>query len=202
MLDYAYENSLQGPVAGLDEAGRGPLAGPVTAAAVILDPADVPAGLNDSKRLSPKRRARLAAEIQNRAAAWAVAHACPGQIARLNVIGAAFAAMGRAVAELGTRPRLLLVDGPPQRLHQHSLNVTARFIVGGDGRIASIAAAGILAKVYRDRLMVRLDKLYPGYGFAANKGYGTQALEALRRLGPCPAHRWSWRAVQQTELFG
>ena len=208
MLDYSAEAALIAelelsvPPAGVDEAGRGPVAGPVTAAAVILDPEDVPAGLADSKTLSVARRGELAAEIRRRSLAWAVASACPGEIARCNIIGAAFNAMGRALAALEPRPALALVDGNRQERHRERLGVEAHFYIRGDGRLASIAAAGILAKVARDELMGRLDVLYPDYGFAANKGYGRPALEALRRLGPTPLHRWSWAAVQQTELLG
>jgi ribonuclease HII len=208
MLDFSFERrvlargDLAGPLAGVDEAGRGPVAGPVVAAAVILDPTRIPDGLDDSKRLSPDERERLEIEIKASARSWAVAFACPGEIARLNVIGASFLAMRRALDDLSPRPRLALVDGPELRGHFPALGVPAVGVVRGDARAASIAAASILAKTARDRLMHALDTLFPGYGLAENKGYGRPALEALRRLGPTPVHRWSWNAVRQTELFG
>jgi ribonuclease HII len=207
MLDYSFERRVlaegdfTGPLAGLDEAGRGPVVGPVAAAAVILDPERVPAGLDDSKRLSPAERDRLEIVIKATARSWAVAFACPGEIARLNVIGASFLAMRRALDELNPRPRLALVDGPELRAHFPRLGIPAVGVVKGDGRAASIAAASILAKTARDRLMRALDPFFPGYGLAENKGYGLPALEALRRLGPTPVHRWSWNAVRQTELL-
>jgi ribonuclease HII len=207
MLDYSFERRVlaqgdfPGPLAGLDEAGRGPVVGPVVAAAVILDPNRVPLGLDDSKRLSPAVRDRLEIEIKATARSWAVAFACPGEIARLNVIGASFLAMRRALDGLNPRPRLALVDGPELRFHFPRLGMPAMGVVGGDARAASIAAASILAKTARDRLMRALDDFFPGYGFAENKGYGRPALEALRKLGPTPFHRWSWNAVRQTELL-
>jgi ribonuclease HII len=208
MLDYSFERNvlaegeLAGPLVGLDEAGRGPLAGPVAAAAVVLDPSRIPAGLDDSKRLTPVERERLEVEVKAAARSWAVAFACPGEIARLNVVGASFLAMRRALDGLYLRPKLALVDGPVQRLHFPKLGLPALGVVEGDSRAASIAAASILAKTARDRLMFRLAGLFPGYGFAENKGYGRPAVEALRRLGPTPVHRWSWEAVRQTRLFG
>ncbi len=207
MLDYSFERrvlsegELTGPLAGLDEAGRGPVAGPVTAAAVILDPDRIPDGIDDSKRLTPNRRTELEGEIKAQARSWAVAFACPGEIARLNIIGASFLAMRRALDKLHIMPALALVDGPEQRLHFPKLGLPALGVVRGDSRAASIAAAGILAKTARDRVMAELDILYPGYGLAENKGYGRPALAALRRLGPTPVHRWSWNAVQQTRLL-
>ena len=187
-LDFA-----SGRVAGVDEAGRGPLAGPVIAAAVILDPARPIEGLDDSKRLAPDTRERLAAAIRARALAWAVGRAGVDEIDRHNVLQATLLAMARAVAALRPRPDYALVDGdrwPP-------LPCPGETVVGGDAREPAIAAASILAKTVRDAEMVALDRRFPGYGFAAHKGYATPAhLEALRRLGPCPAHRRSFAPVR------
>ncbi len=187
-LDFA-----SGRVAGVDEAGRGPLAGPVIAAAVILDPARPIEGLDDSKRLAPDTRERLAAAIRARALAWAVGRAGVDEIDRHNVLQATLLAMARAVAGLRPRPDYALVDGdrwPP-------LPCPGETVVGGDAREPAIAAASILAKTVRDAEMVALDRRFPGYGFAAHKGYATPAhLEALRRLGPCPAHRRSFAPVR------
>lgn len=181
------------PIAGVDEAGRGPLAGPVYAAAVILDPEWTIAGLGDSKKLSPARRDALELEIQDRALAWAVAFASAEEIDALNILQASLLAMRRAVTALEPQPQRVLVDG--NRLTDFGCE--ARAIVGGDGLIPAIGAASILAKVARDRQMRELDLLYPGYGFAAHKGYPTAAhREALDRLGPCPEHRRSFGPVR------
>lgn len=181
------------PIAGVDEAGRGPLAGPVYAAAVILDPERTIAGLGDSKKLSPARRDALELEIQDRALAWAVAFASAEEIDRLNILQASLLAMRRAVTALEPQPQQVLVDG--NRLTDFGCE--ARAIIGGDGLIPAIGAASILAKVARDRQMRELDLLYPGYGFAAHKGYPTAAhREALDRLGPCPEHRRSFGPVR------
>ncbi|MBR9814290.1 ribonuclease HII [bacterium] len=181
-------------VAGVDEAGRGPLAGPVTAAAVILDPAQPIAGLNDSKRLSEKRRDALAASIRAHARAWAVVHVEVAEIDAVNILQATMAAMQRAVAGLCQRPDTILIDGnrvPPE------LSVAARAIVGGDASEPCISAASILAKTSRDARMVALDDEYPDYGFAQHKGYGTAAhLRALAALGPTPMHRQSFAPVR------
>jgi len=182
-------------IAGIDEAGRGPLAGPVTAAAVILDPVRVIAGLDDSKRLSAARRAALEPEIQDLALAWSVASASPAEIDGLNILQATLLAMQRAVAGLAFPPDRALVDGNccPQ------LNCPVEAIVGGDAKVAAISAASILAKVARDREMACLDALYPGYGLALHKGYPTPAhLAALRALGPSPIHRRSFRPVRES----
>ena len=180
-------------VAGVDEAGRGPLAGPVCAAAVILDPRRPIAGLDDSKRLSPARRAELEPEIQVRSLAWSLAFASAVEIDRLNILQATLLAMRRAVLALDPSPVRVLVDGN----RCPNLDRPARAIVGGDGLIPAIAAASILAKVARDRLMERLDLDYPGYGFARHQGYPTaEHREALVRLGPCAEHRRSFAPVR------
>ena len=181
-------------VCGVDEAGRGPLAGPVCAGAVILDPTRPINGLADSKRLSARARERLAAEIVEHALTWAVGWASVEEIDRLNIRPANFLAMRRAVEGLSLRPQLALVDGhdPPP------LSCPVRCIVGGDASEPVISAASILAKTHRDALMEQLDLLHPGYGLASHKGYGTRAhLEALARLGPSPAHRMSFRPVRE-----
>ncbi|MFB1487317.1 MULTISPECIES: ribonuclease HII [unclassified Thiocapsa] len=180
-------------VAGVDEAGRGPLAGPVSAAAVILDPARPIPGLDDSKKLTPARRDALDLEIRERALAWAVAWASAEEIDRINILQASMLAMQRAVAALSIRPRRVLVDGN----RCPDVGCEARAVIGGDGLVPSIGAASILAKVARDRLMCELDHAFPGYGFAGHKGYPTRVhIEALRRLGPCPEHRRSFGPVR------
>ena len=176
-------------VCGVDEAGRGPLAGPVFAACVILREDDPIAGLADSKVLSHDRREQLAMQIRNRAAAWAVASASVEEIDRINILRASLLAMRRAVEQLIIEPHEVLVDG----LHCPELRYPVRAIVDGDELVAEISAASILAKTARDALMVQLHELYPDYGFARHKGYGTrQHLEALRRFGVCPIHRRSF----------
>jgi len=181
-------------VAGIDEAGRGPLAGPVVAAAVILDPERPIEGLRDSKQLSERERDRLTIEICANALAWAIAEAGADEIDRLNILQATFVAMRRAVSALGVVPAEALVDGN----RCPSLPCPARAIPGGDRRIAAISAASILAKTARDRMLIELDRCYPAYGFAQNKGYGTpDHLAALSRHGPCPAHRRSFTPVRQ-----
>ena len=178
-----------GLICGVDEAGRGPLAGPVCAAAVILPPeAELP-GLNDSKKLSEKKREQLFPEIQRLALAWSVAFASVEEIEERNILGATMLAMNRAIAGLSLRPELALIDGNRNK----EIEVPSRCVVHGDARCASIAAASILAKVSRDRLMVELSRAYPQYGFEQHKGYGTKAhYAALREFGPCPAHRPSF----------
>ena len=185
-------------IAGIDEAGRGPLAGPVVAAAVILDPQRPIDGLRDSKLLTARARTRLAAEIRVNALAWAVAEAGVGEIDELNILQATLLAMRRAVAALEVAPAEALVDG--NRCPE--LSCPARAIVGGDRDVAVISAASILAKTSRDLLLLELDGRYPAYGFARNKGYGTpEHLAALAAHGPCPAHRRSFSPVRQT-AFG
>ena len=181
------------PVAGVDEAGRGPLAGEVVAAAVILA-ADCPiGGLDDSKKLTAARREQLACEIRARALAWSVARATVDEIDRLNILRASLLAMSRAVDALGTPPVHVLVDGNRCPAWQHRSSA----IVQGDALVPAIMAASILAKVERDAQMVALDAIHPGYGFAGHKGYSTAVhLEALNRLGPCAAHRRSFAPVR------
>lgn len=180
-------------IAGVDEAGRGPLAGPVSAAAVILDPGRPIAGLGDSKKLTPARRETLDLQIRERALAWAIAWASAEEIDRINILQASLLAMQRAVATLTVRPGRVLVDGN----RCPDVGCEALAIVGGDGSVPSIGAASILAKVARDRLMCNLDQRFPGYGFAAHKGYPTRFhVEALQRLGPCPEHRRSFGPVR------
>lgn len=187
-----------GPVCGVDEAGRGPWAGPVAAAAVIFHDRRAPGGLDDSKKLTARAREALEVEIKARALAWAVAFASVEEIAALNILHATGLAMRRAVQALSVAPALALVDGS----YRFDLGVEVKTLVGGDGLSASVAAASILAKTARDRLMAEMDRLYPGYGFAAHKGYHAPAhVEALARLGPCPIHRAGWapvRALTQT----
>ncbi|MBQ7435773.1 MAG: ribonuclease HII [Oscillospiraceae bacterium] len=178
-----------GLICGVDEAGRGPLAGPVCAAAVILPPeAELP-GLNDSKKLSEKKREQLFPEIQRLALAWSVAFASVEEIEERNILGTTMLAMNRAISGLSLKPELALIDGN----RNQEIQVPSRCVVHGDARCASIAAASILAKVSRDRLMVELAREYPQYGFDRHKGYGTRAhYAALREYGPCPAHRPSF----------
>lgn len=181
-------------VCGVDEAGRGPLAGPVYAAAVILGPGAGIAGLTDSKALSARRREALRTQIETRARAWSVASASVEEIDTLNILQATLLAMRRAVEGLGCLPARVLVDG----LHCPPLRCPVQAVVGGDATVAEISAASILAKTARDRLMVELDVLHPGYGLARNKGYSTRDhLEALRRLGPSPVHRRSFAPVRE-----
>jgi len=184
-------------VAGVDEAGRGPLAGPVVAAAVILDPRRPIEGLADSKTLTAARREALAREIRRHASAHAVAQADVAEIDALNILHATMLAMRRAVEALGVAPDEVLVDG--NRCPDVACRVRA--IVKGDRDIAAISAASILAKTVRDALLVELDAAYPAYGFAQHKGYPTpEHLAALARHGPCPAHRRSFAPVAQRTL--
>lgn len=203
-LDFSRERALYAegfaPVAGADEAGRGPLAGPVVAAAVVLDPERIPAGLDDSKKLSAARREALYAEICATAQV-AVSLAPPERIDRDNIRQATLWALAGAVRALPCRPAFLLVDGndPPQ------VACDVEAVIGGDGLIASIAAASIVAKVVRDRLMMQVGAAFPAYGFERHMGYGTRAHgEALRAHGPCRHHRRSFAPVreQQLGLFG
>lgn len=203
--DYLTEAACPGPVCGVDEAGKGPWAGPVYAAAVVLDPARVPEGLNDSKQLTAKTRERLEAEIKAAALAWAVASATVEEIAELNIHWATGLAMRRAIEGLGVRPGCVLIDGNALFKLPEAMALDCRAVVGGDARCLTIAAASILAKTARDRVMVALDAEHPGYGFAGHKGYNAPVhLEALKRLGPSPVHRRAWapvRAVLEDRLL-
>ncbi len=181
-------------IAGVDEAGRGPLAGDVVAAAVILDPSKPIAGLNDSKQLSEKKRDQLFPIIQAQALCFAIGRASPAEIDSLNILQASLLAMRRAVEALGLTPDKVLVDGNwlPQWPY------AAEAIVQGDKLVAEISAASILAKVTRDADLLALDAQYPGYGFAQHKGYPTAAhLAALQQLGPCPVHRLTFGPVKR-----
>ena len=181
-------------VAGVDEAGRGPLAGPVIAAAVILDPDVSIDGITDSKLLSEAVRNRLELEIKSLALAWAIGRADVEEIDNLNILQATMLAMRRAVQALTIRPRLALIDG--NRCPDLD-DCEAKAIIQGDQSVTAIGAASILAKVARDREMVKLDSCYPGYGFARHKGYSTRAhIDALNRLGACPVHRRSYEPVR------
>jgi ribonuclease HII len=178
----------------VDEAGRGCLAGPVVAAAVIL-PQDEPlSGLTDSKRLSPAQRGELEQRIKVAALSWSLGLAWPREIERINILQASLGAMQRAVRGLRYSPDLVLVDG----VHPLPGSIPCTCVKQGDRRVPAISAASILAKTFRDRLMAKLDKKYRGYGFGKHKGYGTgEHLECLRRLGPCHMHRQSFRPVRE-----
>jgi ribonuclease HII len=187
------ERARPGPVCGVDEAGRGPWAGPVCAAAVILPPDGRIDDLADSKRLTARRREAAEARIKSEAVAWCVAWASVEEIGALNILAATGLAMRRAVTGLRLAPVFALVDGDKT----FDLPCPAEAVVGGDGISASIAAASILAKTARDRLMVTHDAEFPGYGFATHKGYGVPAhAAALRALGPCPIHRMTWAPLR------
>ncbi len=189
---------LDGLVAGVDEAGRGPLAGPVVAAAVILDPEQPIEGLDDSKKLGEPQRERLAGEIRERALAWSVASAEVAEIDEINILAATMLAMRRAIATLTVMPSGVQVDGNRlPNLSFDDVRLYGEAIVGGDGKVASISAAAIIAKTHRDAIMVKLDREYPVYEFARHKGYGTRVhLERLREHGPCPAHRQTFAPVK------
>lgn len=195
MMDDLFQADFEGPgIAGVDEVGRGPLAGDVVAAAVILDPQRPIDGLRDSKKLSGARREVLAELIRDRALAWSVARASVAEIDRLNILQASLLAMHRAVQGLNPQPDYVLVDGNRLPRWEYS----SEPVVKGDDRVPAIAAASILAKVQRDSELVALDRQYPGYGFAAHKGYPTAAhLAALENLGVTPAHRRSFAPVRK-----
>ena len=187
--------SLPRPVAGVDEAGRGPLAGPVVAAAVVAPDGWTLPGLDDSKKLTAARREALVDRIKESCTAWAIGSASEEEIDRLNILQATFLAMRRALDGLGVAPQAVVVDGnrciPGVPLPQMA-------VVEGDGKIATIAAASILAKTFRDRLMVELEEVWPGYGFSVHMGYPTAIhLKALVDLGPCPVHRKSFGPVRK-----
>jgi ribonuclease HII len=189
MNAYERENASYTAICGIDEAGRGPLAGPVAAGAVILPKDCTILYLNDSKKLSEKRREELFVEIKEKAVAWSVGIASPERIDEINILQATYEAMRAAIEGLGVTPDLLLNDAVtiPQ------VAIPQIPIIKGDAKSVSIAAASILAKVTRDHMMMEYDEIFPGYGFAKHKGYGTAAhIQALRELGPCPIHRRSF----------
>ncbi|WP_457646006.1 ribonuclease HII [Profundibacter sp.] len=194
--DYKFEQTAIDAghtlIAGVDEVGRGPLCGPVTAAAVILDPQNIPAGLNDSKKLTAKRREALY-DLLLECATVSVAHATVAEIDELNILRASHLAMERAVAGLPHPPDHVLIDG---NLIPRGLTLSAQAVVKGDGKSVSIAAASIMAKTVRDRIMVDLAQQYPGYGWEKNAGYPTAVhLESLQKLGVTPHHRRSFKPV-------
>ncbi len=193
MLELEARATWNGHVCGVDEAGRGPWAGPVSAAAVILNPDDLPPGIDDSKALTEKRRAALEPLIKSRALAWGVGFASVEEIDELNILHATGLAMRRAIEALAHPPVHALVDGN----YRFKLPCAVTPVVKGDGRSLSIAAASILAKTARDRLMIEMDATYPGYGFASHKGYNAPIHQkALQTLGPCPEHRRSWAPIK------
>jgi ribonuclease HII len=180
-------------IAGVDEVGRGPLAGPVIAAAVILDPEQPVYGLADSKSINAKKREKLSQEIMLKSRAWAIARAEVYEIDELNILQASLLAMCRSVDALNIKPGLVLVDGN----HCPKMELPVKAIIKGDIKVAAISAASIIAKVARDREMTDLDHEYPGYGFAVHKGYPTRAhIQALKQLGACPIHRRSFASVK------
>lgn len=185
-------------MAGVDEAGRGPLAGPVVAAAVVLNPHAPVAGLADSKKLTAKRRDELAGMIKQHALAWSVAWADPAEIDAINILAATMLAMRRAILGLRVKPAKVEIDGnrlPNLRFDGDLL--TGEAIIGGDDIVPAISAASIIAKTTRDRMMINLDKIYPHYEFARHKGYGTEVhREKLRQFGPCREHRQSFAPVR------
>jgi ribonuclease HII len=185
-------------IAGVDEAGRGPLAGPVVAAAVILDPRRPIRGLRDSKQLAPERRHVLGLRIRERAIAWAVAEADHEEIDLLNILQATLLAMKRALLDLRQRPTMIMIDGNcSPYLFDCFADCHVRTVVGGDAILPSISAASIIAKTHRDALMVGMCARYPGYGMSQHFGYGTpQHLQALVHLGPCPIHRRSFNPLR------
>ncbi len=192
-LETVLIQQVGGPVCGVDEAGRGPWAGPVSAAAVILNPDDLPQGVDDSKVLTAQKREALEIEIKARAVAWGVGFASVEEIHELNILHATGLAMCRAIELLAVQPVAALVDGA----YRFKLPCDVQTVVGGDGLSLSIAAASILAKTARDRLMVELDAQYPGYGFASHKGYNAPVHQAaLKAMGPCPAHRRGWSPIR------
>lgn len=193
MLDYTFEKGFITDdiktICGVDEAGRGPLMGPVVAAACILPEGITIEGLDDSKKLSAKKREKLYDEITEKALAYCVASASVEEIEELNILNAAMLAMKRAIEGLHIKADFALIDGNCSR----GFEIPTKTVVGGDAKVPSIAAASILAKVSRDRLCYEYDKEYPEYGFGKHKGYGTKAhMEALRKYGPCPVHRPSF----------
>ncbi|EGF90180.1 ribonuclease HII family protein [Asticcacaulis biprosthecium C19] len=198
MADFSHEQRIAGLVCGVDEAGRGPCAGPLCVAAVILDPARTPEGIDDSKALTEARRFQLEPLIKHAAIAWSVITMSTDDIDSMNILAATLEGMSRAVMALNPNAHHALIDGnrcPKQ------LSISATAVIGGDALSLSIAAASILAKTARDRIMIELDAVYPQYGFKRHKGYQTGAhLEALRVHGPSPVHRKSWATLRQLSL--
>lgn len=189
MLTADFDRHYNGIVIGTDEAGRGPLAGPVVAGACILPEGYLPEGLDDSKKLTERRRERLYGEITSNALFWGVGMASAAEIDEINILNASLLAMRRAIADAGGNPDIILVDGNVDR----GFDREAHAIVGGDAKSPSIAAASVIAKVTRDHLMAALDEKYPEYGFAKHKGYPTKAHKlAVFEYGPCPEHRRSF----------
>jgi len=190
MLDSSFCSAITAEgyriICGVDEAGRGPLCGPVVAAAVILPDGYIPEGLNDSKKLTERKREKLFDEITANAISYGIAEASVEEIDRMNILEATLLAMRRAIAMLSPAPDIALIDGNIDR----DFPLPARAVISGDAKVPAIAAASILAKVTRDRQCIALDAAYPGYGIAKHKGYGTKAhMDALRQLGPTPIHR-------------
>jgi ribonuclease HII len=196
-MQRALFERASGLAAGVDEVGRGPLAGPVVAAAVILTAARPIAGMTDSKALTQARREALAVEVRTRAVAWAIAWADAAEIDSINILEATHLAMRRAILGLRVRPAFVEVDGNRlPNLVFDGKQIDAAAIVGGDAKVPAISAASIIAKVFRDRLMKDMDRIYPDYGFASHKGYGTeQHMQSIERHGPCPQHRRTFRPV-------
>ncbi|MBE7030347.1 MAG: ribonuclease HII [Ruminococcaceae bacterium] len=196
MLDYENKYWQQGYryIAGVDEAGRGPLAGAVFAAAVIFEPGVIIEGINDSKKLSEKKREQLFDVICERAAAYAIVSVDEAEIDRINILNASIKAFGMALNQLSIKPDFALIDGN----RAHDIPVPYETVVKGDALSQSIAAASILAKVSRDRYIVEMDSVYPQYGFAKHKGYPSKAhREAIEQFGPCPIHRKTFRGVKE-----
>jgi ribonuclease HII len=197
MPDFLLEKACPDPVCGVDEAGRGPWAGPVCAGAVILAPRRQLPGLDDSKKVPAKKREELEVLIKARCVAWGVGFASVEEIATYNILHATGLAMRRAIESMQVQPVFALVDGN----YHFNLPCEVKTVVGGDGVSKSIAAASILAKTARDRLMAQMDARYPGYGFAAHKGYRAQVhADALLRLGPCEIHRMGWAPVRLAQM--
>ena len=192
-LETLLAQRVGGLVCGVDEAGRGPWAGPVSAGAVILSADNIPEGIDDSKALTAARRDALAVEIKARAIAWGVGFASPEEIEELNILQATGLAMCRAIEAMSVQPKAALVDGN----YRFKLPCDVETAVGGDGLSLSIAAASILAKTARDRIMIEMDAEYPGYGFASHKGYNAPIHQAaLKAMGPCAIHRRSWSPIK------
>ncbi len=190
----SFDHIGSGVMAGVDEVGRGPLAGPVIAAAVILDPEQPIQGLMDSKKISERKRILLALEIQKKSMAWAVGRAEHDEIDSINILQASLLAMKRAIESLAIEPELVLVDG----IHCPDISFNVEAIIKGDNKIPAISAASIIAKVARDSEMIALDSQYPGYGFSQHKGYPTRMhIEALKELGVSSIHRKSFAPVKK-----